>query len=137
MATYTSKPAVVALDAATLAQKFSDFRDLQARLDEMPEADRQRIGDVKFTEDSIVINTPQVGAITMRATERTAGKVVLNAEGSPVPMNIIVELNPLGDHETEVVGKMNVEIPAMLRPLVGPALQKAVDQFGSLFAQLA
>ena len=137
MATYSSKPAVVAIPAAELAEKLSDFRNMQTRLDEMPQADRERVGDVKFTEDSIVINTPQVGAITLKATERTANKVALKAEGSPVPMGITVDIKPLGDRECEVTGTMDVEIPAMLRPLVGPAMQKAVDQFGSLFASLA
>jgi len=137
MATYTSKPAVVAMPAEVLAEKFSDFRGMQTRLDEMPADERARIGDVAFTQDSIVITTPQVGAITLRATERTADRVVMQAEGSPVPMSIIVEMTPVGASETEVVGKMNVEIPVMLKALVGPALQKAVDQFGEIFAKLA
>lgn len=137
MATYSSKPSVVSIPAAVLAEKFGDFRTMQEKLDSMPEAERQRVGDVAFTEDSIVITTPQVGAITLRATERTADRVVMQAEGSPMPMSITVDFHPLSDNETEVVGTMEVEIPAMLRPLVGPALQKAVDQFGNLFASLA
>lgn len=137
MATYTSKPAVVVMPCAELASKFSDFRALQSRLDEMPADERSRVGDVSFTEDSILITTPQVGAITLRATERTSDRVVMQAEGSPVPMGITIELSPVSDMETEVVGKMEVEIPVMLKPLVGPALQKAVDQFGEIFARLA
>ena len=137
MATYTSKPTVVAVPAAELAAKFGDFRALQSKLDEMPAEQRQQIGDVAFTEDSIVITTPQVGAITLRAVERTPEKIVMQAEGSPVPMTISVAITPLADNESEVVGKMEVEIPAMLRPLVGPTLQKVVDQFGGMFASLA
>lgn len=137
MAIYTSKPAVVSMPATDLAAKFSDFRSMQTRLDEMPADERGRIGDVAFTQDSIVITTPQVGAITLRATERTADRVVMQAEGSPVPMSITVEMTPISVGETEVVGKMDVEIPVMLKALVGPALQKAVDQFGEIFAKLA
>ena len=125
------------MPAAELAEKFSDFRGMQTRLDEMPADERDRIGDVSFTQDSIVITTPQVGAITLRATERTSDHVVMQAEGSPVPMSITVERKPVGANETEVVGKIDVEIPVMLKALVGPALQKAVDQFGEIFAKLA
>lgn len=125
------------MPAAELAEKFSDFRGMQTRLDEMPADERGRIGDVSFTQDSIVITTPQVGAITLRATERTSDHVVMQAEGSPVPMSITVEMKAVGSNETEVVGKMDVEIPVMLKALVGPALQKAVDQFGEIFAKLA
>ena len=103
----------------------------------MPAEERQKVGDVKFEQDAIVINTPQVGAITLRAVERTPRKVVMKAENSPVPMSITVDIEPIDAGSCEVAGKMDVEIPAMLRPLVGPALQKAVDQFGNLFASLA
>lgn len=137
MATYTSKPAVVGRPADTIAANFADFRALEERLGQMPAEERQKVGDVKFEQDAIVITTPQVGAITLRAVERTPRKVVMKAENSPVPMSITVDIEPIDADSCEVTGKMDVEIPAMLRPLVGPALQKAVDQFGNLFASLA
>lgn len=137
MATYSSRPVEVQMSAQALADKFSDFRNMQAKLDQMPADERARVGEVSFTEDSIVISTQQVGNIVLRATERSPRMITLTAEGSPVPMAIHIELNPLSDSSTEVIGRMEVEIPAMLKPLVGPALQKAVDQFGNLFASLA
>lgn len=137
MATYTSKPAVVGRPADAIAANFADFRALEERLGQMPAEERQKVGDVKFEQDAIVITTPQVGAITLRAVERTPRKVVMKAENSPVPMSITVDIEPIDGDSCEVIGKMDVEIPAMLRPLVGPALQKAVDQFGNLFASLA
>lgn len=123
--------------ADAIAANFADFRALEERLGQMPAEERQKVGDVKFEQDAIVITTPQVGAITLRAVERTPRKVVMKAENSPVPMSITVDIEPLDADSCEVIGKMDVEIPAMLRPLVGPALQKAVDQFGNLFASLA
>ena len=137
MATYTSKPAVVGRPADAIAANFADFRALEERLGQMPAEERQKVGDVKFDQDAIVITTPQVGAIPLRAVERTPRKVVMKAENSPVPMSITVDIEPLDADSCEVTGKMDVEIPAMLRPLVGPALQKAVEQFGNLFASLA
>ena len=126
MAKYTSKPTVVNRPAEELAAKFSDFRTLQAGLDELPEEQR-----------AIKINTPQVGEIALRATERTAGRVVLEAEKSPVPMKLIVSFKPVDAESTEVEGAIDVDIPMMLRPMIGPTLQKAADQFGTLFANLA
>lgn len=137
MAKYSSKPTTIALSAADLAARFSDFTVMQDKLNELPEEERQRIGEVSFTPDSIVITTPQVGVITLRATERTPERIVLTAENSPVPMNISVDIEPIDDASSNVTGTMDVDIPMMLRPLVGPALQKAVDQFGNLFAKLA
>lgn len=137
MAKYTSPAQTIGCPAEEIVAKFSDFRKLQTKLDELPESERSRVGDVSFTEDAIIINTPQVGQVKLRAVERTPQKITLQAENSPVPMAINVIFKPLTPSSTEVYGEMDVDIPVMLRPLVGPALQKAVDQFGNLFARLS
>lgn len=137
MSKFSSKPTVVNYSVGDLDARFADFSAMQQKLDELPDDRKAQIGEVKFTPDSIVIVTPQVGAITLRATERRSGFVKLQAESSPVPMSINIAYTPAGDDSSEIVGEMEVELPMMLRPLVGPALQKAVDQFGSIFASLA
>lgn len=122
---------------AALDEKFSDFSAMEQKLNELPADQRERVGDVKFDKDSIIITTPQVGAITLKATDRKPGHVALKAENSPVPMVIKINYKAAGEGFSEVIGEMEVEIPMMLKPLVGPALQKAVDQFGTLFTRLA
>ena len=137
MAKYTSKPAVVSQSASELASKFSDFTVLQHKLDEMPEAQRQSIGEVAFSSDTITITTPQVGQIVLKAVERTPERVVLEAQQSPVPMKLEVAFKPLSADSTQVEGTIDVDIPMMLKPLIGPTLQRAADRFGELFAGLA
>lgn len=137
MATYSSKPTLVNRSAVALSEKFGDFRSMQSALDSLDSEQRARVGDVAFTEDSIKITTPQVGAIVLKAVERTSDRIRLEAQGSPVPMNLCVDFKPVTEQSTEVTGTIDVDLPMMLRPLVGPALQKAADQFGDLFARLA
>lgn len=136
MARYSSKPVAVARPAAAISEKFADFSVLEKALDSMPASDRAKVGDISFTKDVITITTPQVGAIKLRATERTPEAVVLEAEGSPVPMKLEISLNALDAGHTEVTGSVDVDIPMMLKPLVGPTMQKAADQFGEIFAGL-
>lgn len=137
MAKYSSKPVTVNKSADALSEKFGDFTMLQAALDNLDSEQRARVGDVSFTEDSIKITTPQVGDIVLKAVERSRERIRLEAQSSPVPMNLCVDFKPVGEQSTEVTGTIDVDLPMMLRPLVGPALQKAADQFGSLFANLA
>lgn len=137
MAKYTSKPTVVERPASELAAKFSDFRELQTKLDELPAEQRARVGEVAFTDDTITITTPQVGEIALKAVERNADRVVLQAEKSPVPMKLEITFKPVSADSTELQGAIDVEIPMMLNPLIGPTLQRAADQFGDLFANLA
>lgn len=136
MAKYHSKAVVINRPAEAISEKFADLSAFAGSLDAMPEAERARIGDVSFEKDSITIDTKQVGVIRFKVTERTPQRVVMNAVGSPVPLDLIVNLSADGVDRTEIVTEIDVEIPAMLRPMIGGAMQKAVDQFGELMAKL-
>ncbi|MBP2690553.1 MAG: hypothetical protein J6B44_01830 [Muribaculaceae bacterium] len=136
MAKYHSKAVVINRPAEAISEKFADLSAFAGSLDSMPEAERARIGDVSFEKDSITIDTKQVGVIRFKVTERTPQRVVMNAVGSPVPLDLIVNLSADGVDRTEIVTEIDVEIPAMLRPMIGGAMQKAVDQFGELMAKL-
>lgn len=138
MATYSSKPAVINRPIQEIFDRFSDLSNLQNQLKELPEEQLARIGDVKFDTDSIAINTPQVGEIKFQVTERVApGKIVFGSPSSPIPLKMILTLKPVTDDSTEVVTAIDVEIPAMLRPLIGGKLQEAADQFSKLMSQLS
>ena len=136
MAKYHSKAVVINRPAEAISEKFADLSAFAGSLDSMPEAERARIGDVSFEKDSITIDTKQVGVIRFKVTERTPQRVVMNAVGSPVPLDLIVNLSADGVDRTEIVTEIDVEIPAMLRPMIGGAMQKAVDQFGELMAKI-
>lgn len=136
MAQYKSKAVTVNRPADYITEKFADLSTFGQALDAMSEADRARVGDVKFDKDSITIDTKQVGTISFKVIERTPSRIVMNAVGSPVPLDLSVGLTSLSDDTTEIVTAIDVEIPAMLRPMIGGAMQKAVDQFGDLMAKL-
>lgn len=137
MAKYTSPATVINKPAAELVARFADFTAMQTALDALGSQERAKVGDVAFTRDTIKITTPQVGDIVLRATERTPDRIKLEAENSPVPMSLTVDFKAINEAATEVIGAIDVDIPMMLKPMVGPALQKAADQFGTLFARLA
>lgn len=137
MTTFTGKPAVVNRPAEAVAAKFADLTAMQTILDEMPAEERAKVGDVRLTRDEIIIQTPQVGAITLRVVERTPGLVRFNAVGAPVAMSLDVRIKPLEADRSEVSSEMSVDIPVFLKPMIGGALQKAADQFGDLMSRLA
>lgn len=138
MSTYTSKPIVVEKSANDLFDRFSDMTRLQSALDSLTDEQRAQIGEVQFTADSIKIVTPQVGEIAFSVIERQApSKIVFGTSSSPVPLKMKVNLKPLSDSSTEVETVIDVDIPMMLRPMVGPHLQKAADKFGELIGGLS
>lgn len=123
--------------AADVTAKFDDLTAMQTMLDSMPADERAKVGDVSLTRDEIVIQTPQVGQISLRIVERTPSLIRFNAVGSPVPMALNVNIRPLSADSCEISTVMDVDIPVFLKPMIGGALQKAADQFGQLMSRLS
>ncbi|MDE6301508.1 MAG: hypothetical protein K2M19_07310 [Muribaculaceae bacterium] len=137
MAKYSSKPTVVNTPAQAVADKFADLSRFQSTLDNIPAEERAKIGDIRLTADSIVMNTPQVGEIVLKVTDRTPSRVALEAVGSPVPMALAVDIEPVDDASSRITTSIDVDVPAMLKPMIGGTLQKAADSFGQLMGRLA
>lgn len=138
MAKFTSAPATVPMPVEVLFEKFNDLTVMQEMLDKLPEEQRAKVGDVVFDKDSLSIKTPQVGEIKFVVKERVAySKVVFGTASSPVPLTLTAHFAPTDDGCSTVSAEADVEIPAMLKPFVGPQMQKATDQFGQLISQIA
>ena len=128
----------VAKPATELFNRFSDLSVLQGALVGLSADVRAKVGDVQFTSESIKINTPQVGAIEFVVKERVEPtKVVFGTLQSPVPLTMELDIEPNGDNASQIQTVIDVEIPAMLKPFVGPQLQKATDKFGELIQGLS
>lgn len=136
MATYKAKPIKVDRPAEFISGRFADLTRLQGALENLPAEERAKVGDVTFTADSIVMQTQQVGEIRFQVTERTPRRVAFQAGGLPMPVVIAVDMKPQGEEATEVEASLDIDIPAVLRPMVGGTMQKAVDQFAGLIAKL-
>lgn len=137
MTTYKGKPAVVDTPADQLFSRFSDLSNLQAALNNLTAEELAKVGELRFDRDSLTMVTPQVGEIKFQVIERQApGKVVFSAVGSPLPITMAINFKPLSDASTEVVTAIELDIPAVMKPFVGPKLQQAADRFGELMGTL-
>ncbi len=135
MAKYSGKAVMVSRPINDIYNKISNLSSFQQRLDELPEEMRDKLGDVRFTDDKLIINAPAVGEITFVMAERIAPTLLrMTAENSPVPFNIVMNFIEKTPESTEVRTDLDVEIPAMLRPLVGGKMQEAADKFSEMFS---
>ncbi len=117
---------------------FSKFEDLVAKL---PEEVRSQLGEVKFTTDTIVIPHNMLGQIKLLVSERVPDKrIALQAENAPVPMFMAINLEAKAPELTEVQTAIDVDIPAMLKPMIGPKiepmLKQSVEKFGEMIANI-
>lgn len=140
MTTIKSEKALVSATPEVVFDRLSDLSNLKPLLekvprDMIPEDKREMMDGLEITADSISIPAGPVGAIRLRVTDRLPYSLIqLTGEGSPVPLGMQLEISPEGDAASEVQVSINLEIPAMLKPMVSGPLKKIANQFVEVLA---
>lgn len=139
MSKYSGKPVTVPVGREELYERISNLGGLQERLKALPADALEKVGEVEFIDaDSFAINAPGLGRVVFNVTERKAPeKVVMTADTGVVPLNLILELHESSDPgKTDLVSAIDVEIPMMLRPMVGGKMKEAADKFSEMIGRL-
>ncbi len=137
MSKYTGKTITVNRSAQEIADRFADLSGLQGVVEQLPESERAKFGNIVFGQQSIAIETPQVGQIQFNVTERSTSKIAFRAVGTPIPLDMDINLKAVSDDSTDMAAVIEVQLPAMLRPLIAPQMQKAVDMLTDVMAKIA
>ena len=137
MAKYTSKKVASGMDATDVVAKFDDLSRFQPAIDRLPDEVKSKLGELRFEPDALVINTPQLGAIKLQVVERSANRVVFEAAASMVPLRTVVDVVPDKQDATSILtASFDVDIPVMLRPLIGGKLQEAADKMAEMLGNI-
>ena len=132
----------MAYPASTVFEKYSDLEGLGELLKNVPEgyasADQmQMLSKIRVTSDTIVIPGGPVGEITLRVVERQAPTLIrLEGVGTPVPLGVSLHIVPLTPETCETYVQIDLQIPAIMKPMVNGPMQKMVDQFGQMMRQM-
>ncbi len=122
----------------TVYKHISDIAAYQEKINGLPDDIKKKIGNVAFDNDKITIKGAPMGDIELAVTERIENKrMALTAQKAPVPIIMSINLEEQGADKTQVVTSIDVEMPAMLKPMVGPKLQEAAEKFGDMIKNLA
>jgi carbon monoxide dehydrogenase subunit G len=138
MAKYTGAPVTVGTPQQELYHRISNLTYLKDRLDQLPADMLEKVGSVDFINDNaFAIEAPGLGRVQFDIVNRTEPtSVTFAANAGPVPLNLVIELAAQGDNATSISSAIDVEIPMMLRPLVGSKMQEAADRFSQMIADL-
>lgn len=135
MAHYQSKPVSINAPIDDVFNRISDINAYQQKLESLPQEVKAKLGEVRFENDSIIITAAPVGEIKFTVDKRQSPSLIaLKAEQSPVPLTLSVNLEPSTPNTTAAAAAIDVEIPAMLKPMIGGKMQEAADKFGELIA---
>ncbi|MCG2647361.1 hypothetical protein JJE62_07835 [Alloprevotella tannerae] len=134
-------------------EKFSDLRNLQAlreRLndplvqekmqaalsDEQVAEAKKQLETLTFDADNVTIQSP-VGQVTLTVVEREEPKLIkFESAGSPVPLNLWIQIMPLGEGSKLKV-TIGAEVNMFMRAMVAKPLKKAADGLANMLSAVA
>ena len=142
MATYSSQAVAIQASAENVFSKLSDLSNLRtlldnATVDKIPEDKRDLFNNINVSEDSITVPAGPVGDLIFRVVERKAPSFVkLDAENSPLPLNLALSINPQSAESCTAKVDINIDLPIMLKGMVGGQIQRLADQFGQVLKSI-
>ena len=115
-------------------QGLSNLDNLSKVQDRIPE---DKAKGLSFDNDSVSINVPPVGKITLRIVEREEPKTIkFETAESPLPFNFWIQLLPV----TETSCKMKLTIKAELNPfikaMVSSHLQDGIEKIADVLQMI-
>lgn len=140
METYKSDQFVIDHNINLVYSKLSNpslFREqMEKNIDRIPDEARENINKVKFENDGISIDSP-MGAMKLSVSESVEPSLVKYvAQSSPVPFGLAVNLEAIDDEHTSAVAEINIELPMMLRAMVGGQLKEGAKKMAQVIAKL-
>ena len=140
METYKSNKVVIDHNIELIYSKLSNpsmFKEqMEKNMDRIPDEARQHLDNLKFEDDGISINSP-MGAVKLSVSESVEPNLVKYvAESSPVPFGLTVNLEAIDEEHTNAIAEINIELPMMVRAMVGGKLSEGAKKMGEVLAKL-
>ncbi|MCH5241277.1 MAG: hypothetical protein J1F67_02475 [Muribaculaceae bacterium] len=142
MSIYSSDKITLNAPATAVYDKLSNLENLQGMLhkvpaDKIPEDKRQMFENIRITQDTIEVPGGPMGNLLFRVTERVAPSLIkLKGEGIPIEMSLVLHIVPVNDTSSSANVDIDINIPAMLKPMIGGQIQKIANQFGEVLGAI-
>ena len=142
MSIYSSDKITLNAPATAVFDKLSNLENLQGLLDKVPadripDEKRQMFENIRITHDTIEVPSGPMGNLSFRVTERVAPSLIkLKGEGIPIEMALVLHVEPLTPDSSTAKVDIDINIPAMLKPMVGGQIQKIANQFGDVLGAI-
>ena len=142
MSTYSSGNVTLKASAESVYNKLSNLENLKGMLDKVPadkipEDKRHMFENIQITSDTIEVPGGPMGNLLFRVVERVEPSLIkLQGEGVPVKMLLALHIKPETDATSQAKVDLDIDIPLMLRPMIGGQIQKIANQFGDVLGAI-
>jgi carbon monoxide dehydrogenase subunit G len=134
MSKYESSVKHIPYPQENVYRNISDLNNLARIRDRVPS---DKIQDFTFDSDTVSVNVPPVGQISLRIVERDEPKCVkFETAQSPMPFNLWIQILPVDENNSKMKVTVKADIPFMLKAMVSGPLQDGVEKVADALAQI-
>ena len=134
MTTFESKVKHIPYPQANVYRNLSDLTNLERVRDRVPQ---DRVNSFSFDRDTVSVDVPPVGQVTLRIVERDEPKCVkFETDHSPMPFTLWIQVLPIDEENSKMKITVKADIPFMLKGMVAGPLQDGVDKVADALAMI-
>ncbi len=134
MTSFESQVKTVPYPQEAVYRNISDLNNLERVRDRIPS---DKIQEFSFDADSVSVNVPPVGLVTLRIVDRDEPKCVkFETAQSPLPFNLWIQVLPVDEQTSKMKITVKADIPFVLRGMVSGPLQDGVDKVADALAMI-
>ena len=98
---------------------------------------KRLVENMQFDRDSATVDAGPMGAISLRVVEREEPKLVkFQAENSPVPANLWIQLLPASDVQCAMKVTLGADLNFFMKQMLKGKLQDGVERLADMLAML-
>ena len=115
--------------------KLEDLSNLEKLKDKLPE---DKVKDFACNRDEATVNVPPMGNVTIRVVKREEPKCIkLEAVGSPIPLNMWIQIIPDGEEASKMRVVAKAEINFMLRSMIEKPLKEGLEKIAEALSLIS
>ena len=135
MSQYESSVKNIPFPQARVYAKLEDLNNLEGLKNRLPE---DKVKDLTYSRDEATVNVPPMGNVTIRVVEREEPKCIkLEAVGSPIPVNMWIQIIPDGEEASKMRVVAKAEINFMLKAMIEKPLKEGIEKIAEALSLIA
>ena len=126
MSQYESSVKCIPYPQERVYARLEDLNNIEGIKYRLPQ---DKIKDLTYSRDEATVNVPPLGNVTLRIIDREVPKCIkLEVAGSPMPVNIWIQIIPDGENASKMRVVAKAEINFMLRSMIEKPLKEGLEK---------
>jgi hypothetical protein len=134
MTKFESSVKTISYSQESVYNKLSDLSNLEAVRDRLPQ---DKVKDLSFDTDSLSMQIPNVGQLTLKIIEREPCKCIkFETANSPLPFNMWIQIVALAANECKVRVTVGMEINPFMKAMVQKPLTEGLEKMVEMLSMI-